>query len=67
MFVDEEGVYKISINTMKEMEKKDGNLIFLKEKLSLFINVLGTRHSCVRVCAEKRVMDRYIAEVHVAT
>ena len=29
MFVDEEGVYRISINTMKEMEKKDGNLDFL--------------------------------------
>ena len=41
MFVDEEGVYKISINTMREMEKKDENLIFLKEKLSLFIKCLA--------------------------
>ena len=39
MFVDEEGVYRISINTMKEMEKKDGNLVFLQEKLSLFIQM----------------------------
>ena len=62
MFVDKEGVYKISINTMKEMEKKDGNLIFLKEKLSLFIKVLGTPHSCVCACAGKYAADRYIAE-----
>ena len=32
MFVDEEGVYKISINEMKEMEKRGGNVVFLKEK-----------------------------------
>ena len=62
MFVDEEGVYKISINTMREMEKKDENLIFLKEKLSLFIKVLGTPHSCVHACAKKCAVDRYIAE-----
>ena len=36
MFVGEESVYRISINTIKEMEKKDRNLVFLKEKLSLF-------------------------------
>ena len=30
VFMDEKGVYKISINTLKEMEKKDGNLVFLK-------------------------------------
>ena len=41
VFVDEEGVYKISINTIKEMKQKDGNLVFLKEKLSLFIQRLG--------------------------
>ena len=41
MFVDEKGVYKISINTIKEMKKKDENLVFLKEKLSLFIQRLG--------------------------
>ena len=41
VFVDEKGVYKISINTIKEMKKKDGNLVFLKEKLSLFIQRLG--------------------------
>ena len=42
VFVDEEGVYRISINTIKEMkQKKDGNLVFLKEKLSLFIQRLG--------------------------
>ena len=41
VFVDEEGVYRISINTIKEMKKKDGNLDFLKEKLSLFIQRLG--------------------------
>ena len=41
MFVDEEGVYRISINTIKEMKQKDGNLVFLKEKLSLFIQRLG--------------------------
>ena len=32
MFVDEEGVYIISINAMKEMEKRGGNLVFLTEK-----------------------------------
>ena len=32
MFVDEEGVYIISINAMKEMEKRGGNLVFLIEK-----------------------------------
>ena len=38
MFVDEEGVYIISINAMKEMEKRGGNLVFLtKKKVSLFI------------------------------
>ena len=57
MFVDEEEVYKISINTMKEMEKKDGNLIFLKEKLSLFIKVLGTPHNCVFVCTSRCVVE----------
>ena len=41
VFVDEEGVYRISINTIKEMKQKDGNLVFLKEKLSLFIQRLG--------------------------
>ena len=41
VFVGEEGVYRISINTIKEMEKKDRNLVFLKEKLSLFIQRLG--------------------------
>ena len=41
VFVDEKGVYKISINTIKEMKKKDENLVFLKEKLSLFIQRLG--------------------------
>ena len=41
VFVDEECVYRISINIMNEMEKKDGNLVFLKEKLSLFIQRLG--------------------------
>ena len=28
VFVEEEGIYRISINTIKEMEKKDGNLVF---------------------------------------
>ena len=55
MFMDEKGVYKISINTLKEMEKKDGNLVFLKEKLSLFIQRLGFNNlyiSCIcRVCS----------------
>ena len=32
MFVDEEGVYIISINAMKEMEKRGGNLVFPTEK-----------------------------------
>ena len=48
--MDEEGVYRISINTLKEMEKKDGNLVFLKEKLSLFIQRLGFNNlhtSCI--------------------
>ena len=36
MFVNEEGFYKISINAMKEMEKKGGNLVFLKEKALSF-------------------------------
>ena len=40
VFVDEEGVYRISINTIKEMKQRDGNLVFLKEKLSLFIQRL---------------------------
>ena len=40
VFMDEEGICKISINTMKEMKKKDRNLVFLKEKLSLFIKRL---------------------------
>ena len=29
MFVDEKGVYKISIKGMNEMEKRGGNLVFL--------------------------------------
>ena len=41
VFVDEECVYRISINIMNEMEKKDGHLVFLKEKLSLLIQRLG--------------------------
>ena len=38
MFVDKECVYIISINAMKEVEKRGGNLVFLtKKKVSLFI------------------------------
>ena len=53
VFVDEEGVYRISINTIKEMKKKDWNLDFLKEKLSLFIQRLGFNifTLLVRVCS----------------
>uniref|UniRef100_A0A7N2R8I9 Enolase N-terminal domain-containing protein n=1 Tax=Quercus lobata TaxID=97700 RepID=A0A7N2R8I9_QUELO len=36
MFVDEEGVYIISINAMKEMEKRGENLVFLMEKANRF-------------------------------
>ena len=31
VFVEEEGIYRISINTIKEMEKKDGNLVFWRK------------------------------------
>ena len=47
---------------MKEMEKKDGKLIFLKEKLSLFIQVLGMPQSCVCVRIGRCAVDRYITE-----
>ena len=36
MFVDKECVYIISINAMKEVEKRGGNLVFLTKKRSLF-------------------------------
>ena len=55
VFVDGERIYRISINTIKKMEKKDGNLFFLKEKLSLFIQRLDFNNlntSCIsRVCS----------------
>ena len=42
VFVDKECVYIISINAMKEVEKRGGNLVFLtKKKVSLFIQRLG--------------------------
>ena len=40
--MDEEGVYRISISGMKEMEKRGGNMVFfLGKKLFLFIQRIG--------------------------
>ena len=39
MFVDKECVYIISINAMKEVEKRGGNLVFLTKKKGLSFHI----------------------------